>query len=128
MNKIILFSLIFISTNVFPQSPEGYISLRGVGQFNCGQYMTAINDKNEAQLNLYSQWIWGYIAAYQMRGQFGSGGSLSKKQSTGNITTPDQETVQLFMKKHCSENPLSNVLAGTISLIEKSGGLVSQKK
>lgn len=128
MNKIIFSALLFFSTNISSQSSEGYISLRGVGQFNCGQYMTAINDKNEAQLNLYTQWIWGYIAAYQMRGQFGSGGSISKKQSIGNITAPDQETVQLFMRKHCSENPLSNVLAGTISLIEKSGGLVSQKK
>lgn len=128
MKKILFVLSLLFSTHLFAQSQEGYISLRGVGQFNCGQYMSAVDGKNEPQLSLYTQWIWGYIAAYQMRGQFGSGGSIGKKHLTGNITTPDQETIHLFMKKYCSENPLSNILNGTISLIEKSGGIVAHKK
>jgi hypothetical protein len=42
----------------------------------------------------------------------------------GNIITPEGTTVQLFLKKYCNDNPLSDITNGTVKMINELGGVV----
>ncbi len=121
MKKIfsaLVLSLFFNIT--YAQTSEGYISIRGSGQFKCGEYISWVETQNQAQLNLVNQWIWGFIAAYQFRGSFGNKFTPPKQ---GNIVSPEATTAQLFLKKYCNDNPLSDVTNGTIKMINDLGGI-----
>ena len=111
----------FISSSSFGQDSNGYISTRGTGQMNCGEYMGYVNIGNQGQIELFTQWIWGYMVSYQMRGSYGT---RYLKTTQGNIMTPDKGTVELFMKKFCNDHPLGTIIEGTNELIRQSGGLI----
>jgi hypothetical protein len=109
----------------YAQTSEGYISIRGSGQFKCGEYISWVETKNQTQLNLVNQWVWGFVAAYQFRGSFGNKINPPKQ---GNISTPEAATTQLFLKKYCNDNPLSDITSGTIKMINELGGIFYSSK
>ena len=80
---------------------------------------------NKGQLDIVNQWVWGFLAAYQMRGNFSKTFSIPKQ---GNISSPDSSTVELFIKKHCSNNPLSTISNASLSMVKEMGGIVSIDK
>ena len=126
MKKIITFIFIaLVSLNTYSQTSEGYVSIRGSGQFSCGEYMKWVNIGNKGQLDIVNQWVWGFLAAYQMRANFSKTYSIQKQ---GNISSPDAATVELFIKKHCSNNPLSMVSNASLSMVKELGGIVSNDK
>jgi hypothetical protein len=125
MKKLFLvFGVIFFQVNVYAQSSDGLISVRGTGNISCGDYVTF--EGNKPQLDVVNQWVWGFMVAYQMRGQFGKKYTLPQ---SGNISSlPEAATIQLYLKKYCNDNPLSSVLNGSMHLIKDSGGLVANLK
>jgi len=118
-NVFVTFVLCFFLNIAYAQTSEGYISIRGSGQFKCGEYVSWAETQNQTQLNLVNQWVWGFIAAYQFRGNFGNKINPPKQ---GNITTPEAATTQLFLRKYCNDNLLSDVMSGTIKMINELGG------
>jgi hypothetical protein len=122
MKNILLTFILFSFFNItYAQTSEGYISIRGSGNFKCGEYVSWVETQNQMQLNLVNQWVWGFIAAYQFRGNFGNKINTPKQ---GNIVTPEATTAQLFLKKYCNDNPLSDVTNGTIRMIKELGGII----
>lgn len=119
---IIIFSL--ITSNSYAQLANGAISVRGSGQFTCGEYVKWSDIGNQGQLDVINQWVWGYLVAYQMRGAFSKTYSIP---ANGNITSPDAATVELYLKKYCSNNPLSNVHSGVIAMVKELGGIIAGK-
>ena len=121
MKKIFTLLFLLYSIQSFSQDANGNIFVRGTGQLNCGEYISAVNMGNQTQMDLFNQWIWGYIVGYQMRGSFNS---RYIHTTQGNINTPDKGTVELFMKKYCNDNPLGTVGSGANELIRQMGGQV----
>jgi hypothetical protein len=124
-NVFAAFLLLFFFNITYAQTSEGYISIRGSGNFKCGEYISWVETQNQMQLNLVNQWVWGFIAAYQFRGSFGNKINPPKQ---GNIVTPEATTAQLFLKKYCNDNPLSDVTNGTMKLIKELGGIIYSPK
>jgi hypothetical protein len=125
MKKVLGFLLIFVTSSyVNSQTTEGYIQVRGLGQIGCGEYISWVDTKNKPQLDLVGQWAWGFMTGYQMRGSFNKN-TVTTKQ--GNIRTPDLDTTNLYLKKYCSTNPLSNILNGVIEMIKELGGVIASK-
>lgn len=122
-----VFALVFlgITFNAHSQTSEGFIQVRGLGQTSCGEYIAWADSGNKTQLNLVGQWVWGFTTAYQMRGSFSKTQSVPK---SGNIKTPDLDTTNLYLKKYCSNNPLSNVMNGSIGLVKELGGVIASSK
>ena len=124
-NLFATFVLLLFFNLANAQTPEGYISIRGSGQFKCGEYISWVETKNQTQLNFVNQWVWGFVAAYQFRGSFGNKINSPKQ---GNIITPEEATTQLFLKKYCNDNPLSDITGGTIKMINELGGIFYSPK
>lgn len=125
MRKLtVIILLAILSSNSYAQVAGGAISVRGSGQFSCGEFMKWSDIGNQSQLDIINQWVWGYLVAYQMRGAFSKTYSIP---TSGNITSPDAGTVELYLKKYCSNNPLSNIHNGVIAMIKELGGNIANK-
>jgi hypothetical protein len=125
MKKFIYFFFLTILPSVsLAQTIEGYVQVRGLGQTSCGEYIGWVDTGNRAQQDLVIQWVWGFTTAYQMRGSFARTHSTPKQ---GNIRTPDIETTNLYLRKYCSNNPLSSILNGSVALIKELGGITAEK-
>jgi len=97
----------------------------GVGQFSCGQFIEHKATNNAAQMNLYLQWIDGFMVAYNVRSNFGK---TWTRQTSGNLASlPDAPTIYLYVEKHCNAHPLDTVLDATFSLVKDMGGEVVWK-
>lgn len=123
-NIIALTLFLFLSSNSYAQFSDGSISVRGIGQSNCGEFMMWSETGNKFQTDIINQWIWGYLVGYQMRGAFNKTYSIP---SSGNITSPTAETIQLYLRKYCSNNPLSSIHNGVLSMIKELGGNIAGK-
>ena len=122
MKKFITLTMLLIVCSVtYGQTKDGNIILTGGGTITCGNYMKYSDEKKSEQMEIIYQWVYGFLTSYQMRGSFGD----KIVQSTqNNINPPDKPTIDLFMRKFCSENPLSSVFNGTIELTNKLGGKI----
>ncbi len=80
--------------------------------YGCGAYLEyrRNNSVNDPQLYVISQWVWGYMSAYNL------------------LTTPaieqlpDELTIHAYLEKHCREHPLDKVVSGTVAMIRELGG------
>lgn len=98
----------------------------GTGQFSCGKYVQYKADNNRAQMDVITQWVWGFMTAYNFRGNFGA---RYKSVKSGNLATlPDDSTVSLYLENFCRKNPLATVLDGTMELIRDMGGQVAWRQ
>ena len=122
MKKLILLTIFSIMYSVtYGQTKDGMIIVTGGGTITCGNYMKYSDEKKSEQMEIIYQWVQGFLTGYQMRGSFGD---KIVKTTQNNITPPDTPTIDLFMRKFCSENPLSSVMSGTIELTNKLGGRI----
>ena len=96
-----------------------YSPARGGGNVSCGEFVAAKTSNNQMELAGVVQWVWGFLAAYNMRGNFGT-----KWTRVTVLAPPDNDTVILFLQKHCEAHPLYNVFDGAMTLIRESGGKV----
>ena len=111
MKKILFVLLLSISSVVHAQSQD--VLINGLGTMSCGKFIEHKNRNYKPQLDMYVQWTWGFLAAYNLRGSFGS----KHTNVSPTITNfPDSETVILFITQDCEKNPLSNVAAVVMKL------------
>lgn len=94
----------------------------GTGQFSCGQFVEYEKVGPREQLDLVVQWVWGFIDAYNFRGNFGSEWHRVKY-----IQPPDSPTVLLYLDMHCKKHPTDTLLRGTLALVRELGGSVVYK-
>jgi hypothetical protein len=95
----------------------------GTGQFTCGQFMEYREQKNPRQHDVIVQWVWGFLSAYNVRGNFGT-----QWQRLSHIDSlPDSPTVLLYLEAHCRKYPLDTVLDGTFALIVELHGSIAWK-
>ena len=122
MKKLITFTMLLVVCSVtYGQTKDGNIILTGGGTITCGNYMKYSDEKKSEQMEIIYQWVYGFMTGYQMRGSFGD---KVMRSTQNNINPPDKPTIDLFIRKFCSDNPLSSVMNGTIELTNKLGGKI----
>jgi len=122
MKRLSLIFLFLISHSLVAnaQTSDGSIDIRGLGTIGCGEYMRWVDTGNINQINFVNQWVWGFNAAYQFRGELIKPLTTPKHR---NISSPDSSTIQLYLKRHCSNSPLSTVLNGTLLMTKELAGI-----
>ncbi len=113
--------LLIVCSVTYGQTKDGLIIVTGGGTITCGNYMKYSDEKKSEQMEIIYQWVYGFMTGYQMRGSFGD---KVVRSTQNNITPPDRPTIDLFIRKFCSDNPLSSVMNGTIELTNKLGGKI----
>jgi len=125
MRKLTVIIILLLATSSsYAQVAGGAISVRGSGNFSCGEYVRWSNFGNQVQLDIVNQWVWGFLVAYQGRATFVRPYVIP---TVGNITNPDAGTIELYLKKYCSNEPLSNIHNAVIAMIRDLGGIVGNK-
>jgi len=107
---------LFISTSTSGQSArdDSTWEVQGTGSLSCGKWLSAREAKNEAQVNLFVQWVSGWIVSYNYY--------LTPGTTKARARTPDLETITAFVDKFCRENPLKVVAFAAAELVEQLGG------
>jgi hypothetical protein len=95
-----------------------YSAVIGTGQFSCGKFVEYQEAKNSAQLDLIVQWTWGFLTAYNTRGNFGP--TWKRVKHVNNM--PDSASVILYLDSYCRKYPMDSVLNGVFSIIKDIGG------
>jgi hypothetical protein len=116
--------LTLCSTSIRAEEKSQGVATIGTGTFSCEKftkYDTARN--NSDQMNLVVQWAWGFISAYNLRAAFAD--KFQENEAPTPISPPDAAATLLFIRGFCQANPKSNVTSATLSLIGKSGGMVT---
>ena len=124
MRNFAILVIAFASLSAFAAQPADtlpdYTALRGTGGLSCGKFIESRQQNNIGQQQLFVQWVWGFLSAYNMHGNF-----ASKYHRTPQLRDiPDEQTVLLYLDTHCNQYPLHNVLQGTLSLIKDLGSPV----
>ncbi|WJF91160.1 hypothetical protein QS306_05855 [Paraburkholderia bonniea] len=92
----------------------------GTGGFSCGKFINYKQLNNAVQDQLVVQWVWGFLSAYNFRGNFGA--KWHRVPHIENL--PDEATVLLFLETHCRQHPTDTVMMGTLALIKELHGQV----
>jgi hypothetical protein len=102
-----------------PANASGTLTIIvGTGELSCGKFIEyRTQPNNENQMNLFVQWVWGYLSAYNLRG-----GWETRTAGSDHVTPPDSPTVLLFLEHFCDEHPLDIVANGALTLLKKLGG------
>jgi HdeA/HdeB family len=123
MRYLIILVLLFFTMSALAAQPvdtsQNIANVIGTGQFSCGQFIEYRKQNNPQQQDLIVQWVWGFLSAYSLHGNFGT-----KWHYVPKISPPDSPTVLLYLENYCNKNPTNNVLQGSLSLIKKLGGSV----
>lgn len=85
------------------------VTIVGTGTLSCGVYSEAYHEKNERQLDLVVQWVWGLMAGYNF-------------WANPQINPPERDTVILSIESYCQKNPLKNLVQYSLQIIQELGG------
>jgi hypothetical protein len=129
-NLILVLSILtFAATSKSAAQPSPTpptVSYIGTGTLNCGTFIQYKEAGNREQLDLFVQWVWGFMSAYTFRSHFVK--KWEGPAQNGNIAElPESPTVLLYLEKHCRERPLDKIVDATIALLQASGGNVIWK-
>jgi hypothetical protein len=116
--------LVLCTTSTRADERSQGVATIGTGTFSCAkftQYDTAPN--NSGQMNLIVQWAWGFMSAYNLRAAFSE--KFQDNDAPSSISPPDATATLMFLREFCQKNPKSNVTSATLSLIGRSGGIVT---
>ncbi len=119
---IIIFFLITCVTFARAAQPVDTTSdvanIIGTGQFSCGQFIEYRKVNNTQQLEMIVQWVWGFLSAYNARGNFNS--QWHRVSHIRNL--PDSPTVLLYIETYCQKYPIDTVTDSTFALIKELNG------
>lgn len=82
---------------------------KGAGMDVCDRIMADMKENHVD--SAYTQWIAGYLSAYNLFGD---------KQQIEEI--PDEASLDAYLQKYCREYPLDKVIWASMSLINELGG------
>jgi len=96
-------------------SDSGYVwQVLGTGQLQCGKWSIAREQKDEVQVELFKQWLVGWVVSYN----YYEGERGSKRY----VNQPDFDSATAYLDKFCADRPLTTVALGAAQLIEDLGG------
>jgi hypothetical protein len=98
-----------------PAFSKDGVSIIGTGTFSCGKWISAVDEKNDAQRRLVTQWIAGFVSAYNVY-------SMTNKLVSPPITLVDLETADLWVTSYCKNNPTHSVINAAQALVQDLGG------
>lgn len=113
LHKIV--TAIVICSCTAPLMAQRAGNIRGTGGLGCGAYLEHRTKKLEGQENLYVQWVWAYLSAYNHFSTY--------KQ----VDLPEAATILAYTDKYCRENPLGIVAGAATTLIGELGGWKTSK-
>ena len=120
MKKLIIAALLIFSSASY--AVDQHVMMIGTGTMSCGKFIDYKNQGNKAQMDLYVQWVWGFLSAYNSRGSFITN-SKYVDQANFVSTIPDSPTVILFLTKNCEQHPLESLVPGVYRLVKSLGGV-----
>lgn len=128
MKRALIIILLFFLNTTYAETTvdkaPSYAPIVGTGQLSCGQFIQYKEQNYQPQLEIIVQWVWGFLSAYNFRGNFNE-----KWQRVTPISSlPDSPTVLLFLETYCRKNPANRVFDGTLRLIETLHGTVALRK
>lgn len=94
--------MLAVTSNVTAQNTR---FIYGMGNVPCGEFLEDIRQGQFEQL--YTQWVAGYISAHNV---------YSKGEQ---IHVPLDSTTKAYLSKYCRDNPLKEILSGTIKLMSE---------
>jgi len=106
---MLLIAVLVLSTNA-NADPIGVV---GGGNLSCGKWVGAINERNEGQQHIFTQWIAGYLVSYNWY-------RATRHKST--INQPDLETISLWLTTYCNNNPTDLTINAAAALVQHLGG------
>jgi hypothetical protein len=94
-------------------------SITGAGTVSCARFVQFYSQTgHQSRRNEIYQWVWGFLAAYNVRGNF----EHSLKPAVALPKIPDSTTIFLYLSMYCQKNPDNSVLDGAFALIRSLGG------
>ena len=109
MNNKLIAVFCILATALLPvqvRASDSFIAT-GMGTLSCGKVLEAINTgTGRTQVSI---WMNGVVTGYNF-------------YASAHVSPPDDETSIAFIKNYCSNNPLSNIVAGTAVMVQDLGG------
>lgn len=93
----------------------GYII--GVGGLSCGKYLEHRQQNYAPQTDLYVNWTWGYLSAYN---------HFAAQQQV--LPPDDPPSILAYLDKYCRDHPLDKIINGAVALIGDLGGMKQAPK
>jgi hypothetical protein len=116
----LLFTFAASSNGASIDTAPAFTYIAGAGNFSCGDFIEYKQSNNAVQDRSVVEWVWGFLAAYNLRSNFGV--EWHRLPTIDNL--PDEATVLLFLETHCRQHPTDTVLMGTLALIKELHGRV----
>lgn len=126
MRKLILVLLLFSKLGFAATTKDiapDFGKIVGTGGLSCGKFVEAKDMNNQMQLDLYVQWVWGFLSAYEHHGSFDKDFRRIKHLND----LPDSPTVILSLDSYCHKNPTSHVVNGALNLLYELGAPIVWK-
>lgn len=86
----------------------------GAGNLTCAKWTLARENKNEIQVELMKQWVAGWVVSYNYY--------LTERTGKGRVSTPDFDTMTVYLDKFCAEKPLTVLALAPAQLVQDLGG------
>jgi hypothetical protein len=116
--------VLFSAPTLGADKPPAAAGTIGTGTFSCVKFNKYDGAPNSSgQMDLVVQWAWGYMSAYNTRAAFAP--TFQDDDAPNPVSPPDSSSILEFIRKHCQQNPLSNVTNATLDLIGTLGGIVT---
>ena len=110
---IVLVSRFASAENLKSKSYGRSFEVYGTGGLSCGAWVESRRTNHQDQQNLYRQWMAGWIVSYNY---------YSERGRLNQVSTPEFDTMSLWLDTYCQNNPTDNVAFATVALVEKLGG------
>lgn len=108
MRKLfVLAAVLLLSNNSFGQTAGNTdLVLYGVATRSCGQFLQA-QARNNEDYGFFVSWLQGYLSAVNLH-------TVHGRRDIGKAT--DMDSMLLWLKTHCSINPLDNFSLSVLKL------------
>ena len=91
------------------------ITATGTGTLSCSKWLKAREDNDEAQTNLFVQWIAGFAVAHNYY--------VSPENKQLNV---DLDDIKYFADKYCHDNPLTPAMVSVAAeYVQSIGGTIA---
>ena len=104
-SRFIVLSLFFFSFCV--NADNAPFSGYGASLKSCGEFVADSSSRNYK--HEYLVWLWGYFTAVNKHDE-------SVRPNKNILAGKDSESILLWLKNYCNDNPLDNFLQATIAL------------
>lgn len=114
MYKFALAALLVSASTGVQANEDDVWQIRGVGQDGCGKWIDARRE-NSTMVRYYEQWVASFIVSYNYY-------RLDKVPKL-EVNVPEFSTINAYLDRFCSDNPLFTISFGSAQLVQDLGGV-----